>query len=145
MHTYNGIVSPLSTELCNCFAVRQAARRITRLYERHLAEADLTSAQFSILVAVCEVEDITMSELADAMGMDRTTLVRALKPLERRQWIRTAKGSAPRQLHLSLTPAGRRQKAVAEQCWRAAQSEFEREVGSERAERMRRDLLDLSI
>jgi DNA-binding MarR family transcriptional regulator len=145
MHTYTAVVNSLSAELCNCFAVRQAARRITRLYEKHLAEVDLTSAQFSILVTVQEVEGITMSELADALGMERTTLVRALKPLERRHWIRTSKGSTPRQLHLSLTPAGRRQKGLAEQRWHDAQSEFESAVGSERAQRMRRDLLNLSF
>jgi DNA-binding MarR family transcriptional regulator len=134
-----------STELCNCFAVRQAARRITRLYERHLAEVELTSAQFSILVAIQETDGITMSELAGTLGMERTTLVRALKPLERRHWIRTSKGPTPRQLHLSLTPSGVRQKVLAEQHWQAAQSEFERVVGPDRAERMRLELLNLSF
>jgi len=132
-----------SAELCNCFAVRQAARRITRLYERHLSEVRLTSAQFSILVAVGEREGITMAQLAQAMGMDRTTLLRALKPLTRQSWVRASRGDAPRQLRLSLTASGRRQKALAAQRWRAAQHEFENEVGSERAARMRRDLLDL--
>ena len=132
-----------SAELCNCFAVRQAARRITRLYERHLSETGLTSAQFSILVTVGEREGITMAELAEAMGMDRTTLLRALKPLTRPGWVRASKGDAPRQLHLSLTAPGRRQQALAAQRWQAAQHEFENEVGRERAARLRRDLLHL--
>jgi hypothetical protein len=34
-------------ELCNCFAARQASRHLTKLYERHLADAEVTSAQFS--------------------------------------------------------------------------------------------------
>jgi len=65
-------------ELCNCFAARQAARHLTRQYERHLSGAELTSAQFSILVAVEEAGEMTMNELADALVMDRTTLLRAL-------------------------------------------------------------------
>jgi hypothetical protein len=64
-------------DLCNCFAARQAARHITRLYEKHLAEADVTSAQFSILVVLDEKRRASMSEMADALVMDRTTLLRA--------------------------------------------------------------------
>jgi len=43
--------------LCNCFATRQAARHVTRLYERHLAGADVTSAQYSILVEYSGEDD----------------------------------------------------------------------------------------
>lgn len=129
---------------CNCFAARQAARRITRLYEGHLSEAGLTSAQFSILVLLEENERATMAELAKVLGMDRTTLLRALKPLQREHLIEAQPGVADaRRLALSLSAAGERKLRQGKQLWQAAQREFESHVGSERAARLRRELLAL--
>ena len=68
---------------CNCFAIRQAARFVSQLYERHVSQAGVTAAQFTLLAAIHRRPGVTMVELADAMVMERTTLVRALKPLQR--------------------------------------------------------------
>ena len=67
----------------DCFAIRQAARHISQLYERHLSEVRITPTQFSIVSALERAPDMTMAELAQAMVMERTTLVRALQPLLR--------------------------------------------------------------
>jgi DNA-binding MarR family transcriptional regulator len=140
MHIYSRNMRSL--DLCNCFTVRQAARRITRLYEKHLAPVHLTSAQFSILAALGEEPQMTMNTLADAMGMDRTTLLRAIKPLQRDQLLLSQRGSEdPRQLLLSLSAAGKRKLEAGIRLWEAAQAEFETQVGAARAARMRRDLL----
>jgi DNA-binding MarR family transcriptional regulator len=129
---------------CNCFAVRQAARHITRLYERHLSGAQLTSAQFSILALLDERGSETMSGLSTALVMDRTTLLRAMKPLQREELLSARPGAYdPRQLVFSLSTAGKRKLKHASRLWEDAQREFEEQVGSERAARMRRDLLTL--
>jgi DNA-binding MarR family transcriptional regulator len=130
---------------CNCFATRQAARHVTRLYERHLAGAELTSAQFSILVLLDEQRGMTMNELAAALVMDRTTLLRALKPLQRDGLVNSKRSeSDPRQLILALSAAGHRKLKEATRLWQKAQTEFETKVGSARAARMRSDLLALA-
>ncbi|MGA7817148.1 MarR family winged helix-turn-helix transcriptional regulator, partial [Caballeronia sp.] len=59
----------------DCFAIRQAARHISQLYERHLSEVGITPTQFSIVSALDTTPDMTMAELAEAMVMERTTLV----------------------------------------------------------------------
>src|ERR1700755_1576565 len=88
MHTYASDMKKLThLELCNCFAARQAARHLTKLYERHLAGAELTSAQFSILVGLEQAGELTMNELAKRLVMDRTTLLRAIKPLQREELV----------------------------------------------------------
>jgi DNA-binding MarR family transcriptional regulator len=131
-----------SLGLCNCFTVRQAARRITRLYEKHLAAVQLTSAQFSILVLLGEQPQMTMNVLAAQMGMDRTTLLRAIKPLQREQLLLSQRSSEdPRQLLFSLSAAGKRKLEAGTPLWEAAQAEFEAQVGAARAARLRRDLL----
>lgn len=131
--------------LCNCFAVRQAARQVTKLYERHLAEAQLTSAQFSILVALGREGRMTMLELAEVLVMDRTTLLRALKPLQRADLLRsTSSDTDPRQLVFYLSPAGERRLKQAQPLWMKAQEEFESGMGPREAARLRGALLALA-
>lgn len=129
---------------CNCFAIRQAARHITRLYEHHLAEAHLTSAQFSILGALEGEGSMTMADLAGALVMDRTTLLRAMKPLQRDDLLKTSSSPEdPRQLVFALSPAGQRKVDQAWPLWNRAQQEFEAEVGPREAAQLRRSLLAL--
>jgi DNA-binding MarR family transcriptional regulator len=132
-------------ELCNCFAARQAARHLTKLYERHLAGAELTSAQFSILVALEEAGEMTMSELAKALVMDRTTLLRAIKPLQREDLL-VSKPSADdvRRLVFSLSATGVRRLKKALALWSEAQQELEAAIGSSEAARLRRELFALA-
>jgi DNA-binding MarR family transcriptional regulator len=146
MHRYSGNVRKATNlDLCNCFATRQAARHVTRLYERHLAGAEVTSAQYSILVLLDEQRGMTMNELAAALVMDRTTLLRALKPLQRDGLVNSKRSeSDPRQLILALSAAGQRKLKEAARLWQRAQTEFETQVGSARAARMRSDLLALA-
>ena len=79
----HGMNRPSSSDECNCFALRQAARYVTQLYERHLGQVGVTPAQFTILAKLSRQSNLMMIDLADEMVMDRTTLVRALKPLQR--------------------------------------------------------------
>jgi DNA-binding MarR family transcriptional regulator len=132
-------------ELCNCFAVRQASRHLTKLYERHLAGAELTSAQFSILVGLDEAGEMTMHELAQAMVMDRTTLLRAIKPLQRDELI-VSRPSADdvRRLVFSLSAAGVRRLKKALALWSGAQQQLESVIGSGEAARLRRELFALA-
>jgi DNA-binding MarR family transcriptional regulator len=132
-------------DACNCFAIRQAARQVTRLYERHLGQVDLTSAQFSILVAVGEGGRMTMVELARELVMDRTTLLRAMKPLQRAGLLKCGSGDAdPRQLVFSLTSGGERKLKQAIPLWTRAQEEFESAMKPGEAGRLRRALLALA-
>jgi DNA-binding MarR family transcriptional regulator len=132
-------------ELCNCFAVRQAARHLTKAYERHLAGAELTSAQFSILVALDEAGQLTMNELAKALVMDRTTLLRAIKPLQRDELLISRPSEDDvRRLVFSLSAAGERRLKKAFALWSKAQQEFEATIGSGEAARIRRELLALA-
>jgi DNA-binding MarR family transcriptional regulator len=138
------MTSSSALNLCNCFAIRQAARHVTKLYERHLGAAQLTSAQFSILVALGEAGQMTMAELAEALVMDRTTLLRAMKPLQRQELSRSASsGEDPRQFVFRLSSAGERRLRQAMPLWVKAQEELEAEIGSRNATRLRRSLLEL--
>ena len=73
---------PPNTEeqVCNCLAIRQAARQVTQLYDRHLAAEGLRSTQYSILSKLGRLGPLSVNALAASMAMDRTTLGRAVQP-----------------------------------------------------------------
>ncbi|HEY1998916.1 MarR family winged helix-turn-helix transcriptional regulator [Paraburkholderia sp.] len=129
----------------DCFAIRQAARYVSQLYDRHLAPVGLTITQFSIMNKLRRAGSMTMRQLADAMVMERTTLVRALQPLQRDGLVSGRNAtSRGRGLSLSLTPDGQARFAAARLCWRAAQGDFERRFGAERAALLRGELFDMT-
>lgn len=138
-------LTPLSYIDCNCFAIRQAARYISQLYERHLAHAGITAAQFTLLVAIGKRPGITMQDLADRMVMDRTTLVRALKPLQRDGIVTTAQqDTGSRAIGLQLSDIGLEKATEAGKLWIEAQKEFEEKFGRERASELRKSLYEIT-
>lgn len=126
---------------CNCFASRKAARLITKLYEDHLARVELTSTQFSILVYVDEIGAASMKDLVEAMVMERTSVIRALQPLERDGLLTIGphEDDARRNV-VRLTDAGRARLAQALPVWQEAQAEFEARFGAELAGQLRQSL-----
>ena len=66
---------------CTCFKLRRLTRRVTAVYDRALAAAGIRVTQYSVLGHVRRLKGASISELADALDMDRTTLTRNLKPL----------------------------------------------------------------
>lgn len=134
--------SPLD---CNCFAIRQAARYVSQLYERHMSVIGITSAQFTLIASIDRRPGVQMAELAESMVMDRTTLVRALKPLQRDGIVEMEQQSPnSRAVGLTLTEAGKVMLSQGVQQWRAAQAEFEAKVGEKRAKALRKSLFELT-
>ena len=68
-------------ENCTCFNLRKAARAVTQAYDEALKLQGLRATQISILAMLSELGPVTMTNLADQLVMDRTTLTRNLKPL----------------------------------------------------------------
>ncbi len=126
--------------ICNCFALRQAARHVTQLYDRHLAEEGLRATQYSVLNKLSGLGRASINELAQAMVMDRTTLGRAIRPLQRDGLLAVARGEDGRTRGLTLTAAGEAKLAAAAARWRAAQAEFEAGFGAGPAAELRATL-----
>lgn len=129
----------------DCFAVRQAARYASQMYDRHLANVGLTIMQFSIMCRLSRDRRLTMKQLADQMVMERTSLLRALRPLQRdRLVVSEALTPDHRALSLGLTATGIARLEAARFYWRAAQNEFEQRFGKQRSASLRRELLDMT-
>lgn len=132
-------------DACNVFALRQAARHVSQLYERYLSPIGMTSSQFTLFAVLAQAPGITMAKLAEVLVMDRTSLVRAIKPLMRDGYLADAPVAAgSRQMALWLTDAGREKFEAAYPLWEAAQREYEGQVGKKRAAQLRKDLMSVT-
>src|SRR3954465_9214638 len=72
---------------CFCLASRQAARKITRLYDSCMQESGIRATQFTILSQLMLRGVMPLGKLAGFLGMERTTLTRNLALLEGESWI----------------------------------------------------------
>jgi DNA-binding MarR family transcriptional regulator len=131
--------------LCYALAARQNARRLSRLYDNHLAPAGLSVSQFSILSLLEAYETLKITNLAQMLSMERTTLVRALKPLQTAGWVVAGRPDSGRSFDVALSRSGLKKVAEAVPLWKNAQTAFEREVGRDRAIRIRNELLELNL
>jgi DNA-binding MarR family transcriptional regulator len=125
---------------CNCQAIRQAARQVTQLYDRHLAPTGLRTSQLSVLANLSRTGPQSIHELAASLVMDRTTLGRGIRPLERDGLIEIGDGPDGRTRSVKLTSAGRKRFAAALPLWQAAQTEFETAFGTAEAIALRATL-----
>ena len=130
----------LEPAICNCLAVRQAARHITQFYERHMAPEGLRSTQYSIIARLARSGPLAINELASLIVLERTAMGRALRPLERDKLVTISPGEDERTRMVTLTTAGRAKAKSAAARWREAQKEFEAAYGRTDAARMRADL-----
>lgn len=127
----------IDTAACNCLALRQAARHLTQLYERHMADSGLSANQYSILAKLARLGPQSINALAAAMVMDRTTTGRAIRPLARDKLVAIDAGGDARVRLVRLTALGEKRLKAAAAGWRAAQREFERAYGVGEASALR--------
>lgn len=113
---------------------------MSRLYDRHLAPVGVNVQQFSILSAIYENPGISIADLAGQMVMERTTLVRALKPLQEAELVEREPSGVGRSLALRISARGEEKLLNADRLWHNAQREFEKVFGKDRAVRLREEM-----
>jgi DNA-binding MarR family transcriptional regulator len=135
-----------SPEICNCLALRQAARHVTQFYDQFLASSGLRTTQFSILAKLRALGPLSINELAKEMVMGRTTLGRNILPLERDGLIAAVTAKTDRRSkELRLTEVGLTRLRQARKPWSEAQAQFEAAFGSKRSLELRSLLRAVSM
>jgi DNA-binding MarR family transcriptional regulator len=138
---------PISTNpaACNCLALRQATRHVTQFYDQCLTPVGVRATQYSILARLDRKGPLTINALAAELVMDRTTLGRNIRPLQRDGLVAIGLGEADRRKkELRLTLAGSSRFAAAQKQWTKAQTDFERALGARRAKALRVLLEDVA-
>ena len=78
---------------CTCYRLRQTARLVSRTYDSFLAPCGISIGQFGMLATLAAMNGESISKLADALQMERTTLSRNLLPLERLGYVAISRAS----------------------------------------------------
>ena len=126
--------------VCICATARMAARSLTRVYDRALEPAGIRTSQFSILARLLEEGPLSVTHLAGRLAMDRTTLARDLRPLERRGLVSVSVGTDRRVRMAELTAAGHRLVDEVRPLWRGVQREVRSQLGADRVARLMDEL-----
>ncbi len=123
---------------CLCIHLRRIARSVTQAYDDALAASGIKLTQFSLLRSVERNEPAAIGTLAEELELDRTTLARNLRPLERDGLLTTgASAHDQRVTEVRLTARGRRAIAQALPAWHKAQADMARRIGTRHADLLR--------
>jgi DNA-binding MarR family transcriptional regulator len=141
-------VTATQRSACTCGSLRKASRRISQFYDTALAPVGIKSTQYSILSELQRSESaggISMSDLADSMVMDRSTLGHNLRPLQRDRLLelRLSDDDGRKRL-VVLTQKGKSTLQQARRLWRTAEGRFEKVFGKRHAATLRAVLLSIA-
>ena len=121
-----------SMENCVCFNLRWVTRAVTQFFDAELRRHGIRPTQTPILAALTAKDEWSMEELSDWLGMERTTLVRNLRPLERDGLVKLSGTGRGGRVSLSITAKGKKDLAKAMPAWRLAQQTVVKTLGEER-------------
>jgi DNA-binding MarR family transcriptional regulator len=119
-----------------CFvrATRRAANLVTRVYNGHFKAADLEATQFWTLSAIAEGSARSLTELAQSLGVEKSTLKRSLDVMMAAGLVAPDPQRSGRRLVHHLTSLGHEKLEAGMPLWANAQAEIERLLPQARAE-----------
>lgn len=133
-----------SVQNCACFNVRRVSRVITQFFDAEVRRRGLRPTQSPILRALRAKDGWSMAELSEWLGMERTTLLRNLRPLQRDGLVRAKGAGRGGQVRVEITGKGRTALAKVQPAWRSAQDKVVAILGEERWSEIINDLKDVA-
>ena len=132
-----------AVENCACFNIRRVSRLITQFFDAEVRRFGLRPTQMSILGSLQGKTEWGMAELSEWLGMERTTLLRNLQPLQRDGLVRVKGGGRGGHVELEITERGRKALAKMLPGWRSAQDKVVATLGKERWSMIISDLTEV--
>jgi DNA-binding MarR family transcriptional regulator len=121
-----------AVENCVCFNLRWVTRKVTQFYDAEMRRHGIRPTQGTVLASLNARESWNMAELSDWLGLERTTLVRNLRPLQRDGLVQAVGGGRGNRVELAITTKGRKQIAKLAPAWRSAQTAAVKTLGKKR-------------
>jgi len=115
-------------QTCVCLALRRTTRIVTQRYDAALRPFGLRATQLPILTAAATGDGVPVAALADSLGMERTTLLRNVRPLIRRHLVDVRRAVGHRHDELRATAKGRALLARAYPAWRRVQDDVQAQI-----------------
>lgn len=116
---------------CYCILLRTAARKVSGLYDDALAPLGINIAQFSLLRRIARAAPVSLTELGKLCELDRSTVGRNTKVLERMALVTTVPSRDQREATLVLTDRGQDLLRDGAALWEQAQGAVEAVLGND--------------
>jgi len=110
--------------------LRRASHTVTRWYDQAFETTGLSATQFSLLRSISRLEQSYISRLAEASGLERSTLGRNLKTLEKSGLVILSQGDDARTRQLRLSQKGNQVLDEALNEWQVAQDKLTQRLGA---------------
>ena len=134
-----------AVENCVCFNLRRVTRAVTQFYDSEMRRHGIRPTQGTILSSLQAKDSWNMAELSDWLGMDRTTLVRNLRPLQRDGLVQISGGGRGNRVEMAITAKGRKQIEKLTPAWKSAQSAAVKTLGQQRWSAILSDLQSAAL
>jgi Transcriptional regulators len=122
---YCGHIPAIMKEHCHCIALRKASRRLTAIYDAALAPFGVNITQFSELRRIRRLQPVSLTDLANELELDRSTVGRNAKVLQRMGMVKTVEADDRRESALVLTEKARALLDEAAPVWDEVQARVE--------------------
>ncbi len=125
---------------CVGFNLRKATRAVTQLYDEMLRPAGIRGTQYSLLVALKIIGPVLVTDLAEKIVMDRTTLSRNLEIMEKQGLVSVVPGEDRRTRRVAITESGSAVLLETYPLLQQAQTKIKENMGEERLQVLMADL-----
>jgi DNA-binding MarR family transcriptional regulator len=118
---------------CFCTNLRLATRKLSAIYDAALEPFGINIAQYFLLRTIGQHEAVSFTELARLVELERSTVGRNVRVLERMGLLETTRSDADqRETLVSLTGAGDRLMQGALPVWVQCQQAFIARLGDDK-------------
>ena len=124
-------MSKLYNSTCYCTNLRRSANAMSEFYDSALKEAELTISQYYLLVNLSRLGKANITHWSEQVGLDRSTMVRNIKPLQSRGLIEGTEGHGKT---FALSEKGLHALDTATVIWQQMQEKMEQFLGKEDAD-----------
>ncbi len=122
---------------CTCAKLRRLTRRVTAVYDRVMVPQGMTVTQYALLSQLRRLDGQSLSQVAEQLDMDRSSLTRTLKPLVDAGWVQLrALPHDARARGVHLLPAGLAARDRMQPYWQAAQQQVNTLLGETETARL---------
>jgi DNA-binding MarR family transcriptional regulator len=115
--------------VCACATIRRAARLVTQFYGQEMG-GQIEPTQFTLLMAMSQHPGLNQTQLGSALGLDKTTMSRNLRVMNRQDWVQQTRTADGRESGYTITPAGSKKLAAAKPAWSRAQAKLQSNLKS---------------
>lgn len=126
----------MPNDTCHCILLRKASRKVSSYYDEALAPLGVNIGQFSLLRNINRMAPVSLTDLAHQVELDRSTVGRNAKVLERMELITIGHGEDQREAMLEVAPKGSGILEEGAPLWDGVQDEIEARLGREKAEQL---------